>query len=215
MLSSGATRTLLCLPSIALSMSLDFSNMIAGNLSPSWNCPQLYPFINSSWCWDWAEKMARCPPWQTQEQKQALHTQRDMLSHHRKNAVCLLPGPQCTWTMQTNTRGGAIIFKCNLIAERPECAVVPLQLSDNPLLSQTDRSCYFTSTHWGKPLENSYLSMGCNRRAISRPHTILKGLFVHTDTEITMEHLFWSICWSVGVLDNSNWAGIAARALYI
>lgn len=105
-------------------------------------------------------------------QKQALQTERAMLSHHWKNAVCLLPGPQCTLTMQTNTLGGAIIFKCNLITERPACAVAPLQMSDNPLPSQTDRSCYFTSTHWGKPQENSSLSMGCNSRAISRPHAI-------------------------------------------
>lgn len=182
MLPSRANRTLLCFPSIALSMSLDFSNRRAGNLSPSWSCPRLYPFVNLSQSWGLSGEDGTVSSLANTGQKQALHTRRDMLSHHGKNAVCLLPGPQCTLEMQTNTLGGAIVFKCNLIAERPACAVVPLPMSDDPLPSQTDRRCYFTSTHWGKPQENSSLSMGGNSRATSRPHAIWKVLFVPTDT---------------------------------
>lgn len=104
------------------------------------------------------------------------------LSHHSKRAVCLLPELQCAFIMHTKKiLGGAIIFKYNFIAETPESAVVSLQTSDNPLLSQTDRSCYFTSIRWGSPQENSYLSMGHNSRALSRPQYILNVLFVHTN----------------------------------
>ena len=52
--------------------------------------------------------------------------------------------------------GGTAIFKCSFTEERPESASVSLQMSDNPLLSQTDRSCYFPSSRWDRPQESSY-----------------------------------------------------------
>lgn len=198
--SSWADITLLCFPSVTLRVSLDFSNVIAGNLSPSWGCSRLYPFINSSQSWDPAVLRSREDGIVSslaetgQVQAGTSHTE-ICLSRHSKRAVCLLPEQQSALIMHTKTLGGAIIFKCNFIAERPESAVVSLQMSDNPPLSQADRTCYYILLpSVGADLRRIVSSqLGHNSRALSRPRYILK-VYLSTQMYKSPWNSFCQVC---------------------
>ena len=86
--------------------------------------------------------------------------------------------------------GGATTFKCNFTAERPGSAVVSLQMSDNPLLSQTDRSCYFPSSRWDRLQESSYLSVGSNSNGYFKTALQFENVILHrVKKKITTELL--------------------------
>lgn len=121
-------------------------------------------------------------------QKQAFHTQRDMLSQHWKNAVCLLPEPHCAFTMQMPLEESSFLSAIWL-QKGLHVLLSPYKCLTILSKSQTDRSCYFTSTHWGKPQENIYLSINCNSRAISRPHAILR-YYLSTQTHKSPRSIF-------------------------
>ena len=85
--------------------------------------------------------------------------------------------------------GGTAIFKCSFTEERPESASVSLQMSDNPLLSQTDRSCYFPSSRWDRPQESSYLSVGSNSNGYFKTALQFENVILHRVKKVTMELL--------------------------
>lgn len=155
--------------------------MVTGNLSPAKTALDDIPLlIHPGAGTEQGRWHGVLPPWQSRD-KCGHCTQRYTCPAVQREP-CLLPArgaPQCLRSL-----GGAVIFQCNFIAERPESTAVSLQMSDNPLLSQTDRNCYLipAPNPVGGPQENGSLSMGRNSRAISRPHCILNVLLVHTDT---------------------------------
>ena len=72
------------------------------------------------------------------EQGQAVCTHR-----FSKISICLLPELQCaSMPPQNKNPGGTIIFKSDFTSERPELAVVSLQMPDNPLLPQTGAAVF-------------------------------------------------------------------------
>jgi hypothetical protein len=82
----------------------------------------------------------------------------------------------------SSTGGPVIIFKHNFIAEGPKSTVVFSQVSDNLLLSQMERNCFFFFQLFyfrGRIQENSSLSKH-NSINISRLHYTLK-VFVYLD----------------------------------
>jgi hypothetical protein len=92
----------------------------------------------------------------------------------------VLPAARLQCTLILHTSPCSSVFKCNVIAKGPGTAVFSLQMPNNLLLSLTGAVFHFHPL--GQNSGEYLLLMGSNSRAISRPHYILKVLFVQVDS---------------------------------
>lgn len=168
------------LPFNSLKRVLIFQQYDSWEPEPSWSCPQLYSFINSSQSWNEQRSWHYILP--------GKHRTKAGISHTERHAVpalkeCCLPTAWTTLCLHdANALGGVIIFKRNLIAERPACAVVSLQMSDNPL-QVTDRQELLFYFHPLGQTSGEYLSLNkLQQQGYFKTSCHFKVLFVHTDT---------------------------------